>query len=159
MSNETGNIFLEQNMPQGGYIVQNDASSSGILQQGMTEQRGMEQNNREIQFVMNLRDLQEPLPGVLRKMSPKGNVEGDSDSVSEKNDNINQIKDLKSQLERNNNQILNNDDGIGMGEMNRQNRGDMENIEMITRTGGFQDNVNVTENEVKKLIKYYVLNI
>jgi len=84
MSNETGNIFLEQNMPQGGYIVQNDASSSGILQQGMTEQRGMEQNNREIQFVMNPRDLQEPLPGVLRKMSPKGNVEGDSDSVSEK---------------------------------------------------------------------------
>ena len=156
MSNETGNIFLEQNMPQGGYIVQNDASSSGILQQGMTEQRGMEQNNREIQFVMNPRDLQEPLPGVLRKMSPKGNVEGDSDSVSEKNDNINQIKDLKSQLERNNNQILNNDDGIGMGEMNRQNRGDMENIEMMARTGGFQDNVNVTGDEVKKLIKYYV---
>ena len=52
-------------------------------------------------------------------MSPKGNVEGDSDSVSEKNDNINQIKDLKSQLERNNNQILNNDDGIGIDEMNR----------------------------------------
>ena len=156
MSNETGNIFLEQNMPQGGYIVQNDASSSGILQQGMTEQRGMEQNNREIQFVMNPRDLQEPLPGVLRKMSPKGNVEGDSDSVSEKNDNINQIKDLKSQLERNNNQILNNDDGIGMGEMNRQNRGDMENIEMMARTGGLQDNVNVTGDEVKKLIKYYV---
>ena len=71
---------------------------------------------------MNPRDLQEPLPGVLRKMSPKGNVEDDSDSVSEKNDNINQIKDLKSQLERNNNQILNNDDDIGMGEINRQNR-------------------------------------
>ena len=92
-------------------------------------------------------------------MSPKGNVEGDSDSVSEKNDNINQIKDLKSQLERNNNQILNNDDGIGMDEMKRQNRGDMENIEIITKTGGFQDNVNVTEDEVKKLIKYYVKNM
>ena len=94
-----------------------------------------------------------------RKMSPKGNVEGDSDSVSEKNDNINQIKDLKSQLERNNNQILNNDDGIGMGEMNRQNRGDMENIEIITKTEGFQDNVDVTEDEVKKLIKYYFKNM
>ena len=35
----------------------------------------------------------------------------------------------------------------------------MENIEMITRTGGFQDNVIVTENEVKKLIKYYAKNM
>ena len=35
----------------------------------------------------------------------------------------------------------------------------MENIEIITKTGGFQDNVNVTEDEVKKLIKYYVKNM
>ena len=105
MSNETGNIFLDQPLQQGGvYNLQNDASSSGIMQQGMNEQRGMDQNSREIQFAMNPRDLQEPRPGVLRKMSPKGNVEGDSESVSEKNENINQIKDLKSQLEQNNNQ-------------------------------------------------------
>ena len=103
MSNETGNIFLDQPMQQGGvYNLQNDASSSGIMQQGMNDQRGMDQNSREIQFAMNPRDLQEPRPGVLRKMSPKGNVEGDSESVSEKNENINQIKDLKSQLEQNN---------------------------------------------------------
>ena len=157
MSNETGNIFLDQPMQQGGiYNIQNDASSSGMMQQGMNEQRAMDQNSREIQFAMNPRDLQEPRPGVLRKMSPRGNVEGDSESVSEKNDNINQIKDLKSQLEQNNNQLFKNEDGIGMGEMNRQNRGDLENIEIMAKTGRFPDNVNVTGEEVKKLIKYYV---
>ena len=157
MSNETGNIFLGQPKQQGdGYIIQNDASSSGIMQQEINDQRGMDQNSREIQFAMNPRDLQEPLPGVLRKMSPKGNVEGDSDSASEKNDNINQIKDLKSQLEKNNNQLFKNEDNIGIGDTNRQNRGDLENIEMMARTGGFQENVNVTGEDVKKLIKYYV---
>ena len=156
MSNETGNIFLEQPMQRGGYYGQNDASNSAIMQQEINDLRGMEQNSREreIQFSMNPRDLQEPLPGVLRKMSPKGNVEGESDTASEKNDNINQIKDLKSQLERNNQVILKNDDGIVMTDMNRQNRGDIENIEMMARTGGFQENVN--GEEVKKLIKYYV---
>ena len=157
MSNETGNIFLDQPMQQGGgYIQQNDAfnSSSGMIQQGMNDQRGLEQNSREIQFSMNPRDLQEPLPGVLRKMSPKGNVEGDSDSNSEKNDNVNQIKDLKSQLDRNNHVMFKNEDGMNMGEISRQNRGDMENIEVMARTREFQENV--TGEEVKKLIKYYV---
>ena len=84
LSNETGNIFLDQPMQQGtgGYIAQNDAfnSSTGMTQQGMNDQRGIDQNSREIQFSMNPRDLQEPLPGVLKKMSPKGNVDGDSDT-------------------------------------------------------------------------------
>jgi len=155
MSNETGNIFLDQPMQQGGYYIQNDASNSGIMQPGMNDQRGIDQNNREIQFSMNPRDLQEPLPGILRKMSPKGNVEGESDTASEKNDNFNQIKDLKSQLERNNNQIFKNEDGI-VGEVSRQNRGDMENIELMARTGQFQENTNVPGEDVKKLIKYYV---
>ena len=155
LSNETGNIFLDQPMQQGGYYIQNDASNSGIMQPGMNDQRGIDQNNREIQFSMNPRDLQEPLPGILRKMSPKGNVEGESDTASEKNDNINQIKDLKSQLERNNNQIFKNEDGI-VGEVSRQNRGDMENIELMARTGQFQETTNVPGEDVKKLIKYYV---
>ena len=156
ISNETGNIFLEQQNQQGGYMQQNDVfnSSTGMIQQGMNDQRGLEQNSREIQFAMNPRDLQEPLPGILKKMSPKGNVEGDSDSNSEKNDNVNQIRDLKSQLDRNNHVQFRNDDGMGIGEMNRQNRGDMENIEMMARTREFQENV--TGDEVKKLIKYYV---
>ena len=158
MSNEGGNIFLDQPLQQGGgYMPQNDAfnSSTGMIQQGINDQRGIEQNSREIQFSMNPRDLQEPLPGVLRKMSPKGNVDGDSDSNSEKNDNVNQIRDLKSQLDRNNNHVMfRNDDGMGMGEINRQNRGDMENIEVMARTREFQENA--TGEEVKKLIKYYV---
>ena len=156
MSNETGNIFLEPQNQQGGYMQQNDVfnASTGMIQQGMNDQRGLEQNSREIQFAMNPRDLQEPLPGILKKMSPKGNVEGDSDSNSEKNDNVNQIRDLKSQLDRNNHVQFRNDDGMGIGEMNRQNRGDMENIEVMARTREFQENV--TGDEVKKLIKYYV---
>ena len=155
MLNETGNIFIDQPMQQGGYMMQNDASNSGIMPQGMSDQKGLDQNTREIQFLMNPRDLQEPLPGVLRKMSPRGNVDGESDSGSEKNENINQIKDLKSQLERNNQQLFKNEDGI-IGEVNRQNRGDLENIELIQRTGGLQDNMNVQGEDVKKLIKYYV---
>ena len=157
MSNETGNIFLDQPMQQGGgYMQQNDVfnSSQGMIQQGMSDQRGFDQNSREIQFAMNPRDLQEPHPGILRKMSPKGNVEGDSDSNSEKNDNSNQIKDLKTQLDRTNHVMFKSDDGMGMGELNRQNRGDMENIEVMARTREFQENV--TGDEVKKLIKYYV---
>ena len=155
MSNEAGNIFLEPPMQQ-GYIPQNDAfnNSTGGFQPNINDQRNMEQNSREIQFAMNPRDLQEPLPGVLRKMSPKGNVEGDSDSNSEKNDNVNQIRDLKSQLDRNNHVMFRNDDGLNMGEISRQNRGDMENIEVMARTREFQENVN--GEEVKKLIKYYV---
>ena len=156
MSNEAGNIFLPPPNMQQGYMQQNDAfnSSSGMIQQNTNDQRGLEQNSREIQFAMNPRDLQEPLPGVLRKMSPKGNVEGDSDSNSEKNDNV-QIKDLKSQLDRNNHHVMfRNDDGLAMGEISRQNRGDMENIEVMARTREFQENV--TGEEVKKLIKYYV---
>ena len=158
MSNETGNIFLDQPIQGGGggYIQQNDAfnSSQGMIQQGFAEQRGLDQNSREIQFSMNPRDLQEPHPGILRKMSPKGNVEGDSDSNSEKNDNINQIKDLKTQLDRNNHVMFKNEDGMIIGEVNRQNRGDMENIEELARTREFQENV--SGEEVKKLIKYYV---
>ena len=156
MSNKAGNIFLEPSMQQGGYIQQNDPfnSSTGMMQQSINDQRGFDQNSREIQFAMNARDLQGPLPGVLRKMSPKGNVEGDSDTHSKINDNVNQIRDLKSQLDRNNHVMFRNDDGLNTGEINRQNRGDMENIEVMARTREFQENV--TGEEVKKLIKYYV---
>ena len=152
MLNDTGNIFLDQPMQQ-AYNQQNDIfnSSSGMI---MPEQRGYDQNSREIQYGMNPRDLQEPLPGILRKMSPKGNVEGDSDSASEKNDNVNRIRDLKTQLDKNSHVMFKNEDGIGIGDKNLQNRGDMENLEMMAKTREFQDNV--TGEDVKKLIKYYV---
>ena len=155
MLNDTGNIFLDQPMQQ-AYNQSNDFfnSSIGMIPQGINEQRSFNLNNREIQFGINPRDMQEPIPGILKKMSPKGNVEGDSDSNSEKNDNINQIRDLKSQLDRNVNVMFKNEDGIGIGDKNMQNRGDMENLEIMAKTREFQENI--TGEEVKKLIKYYV---
>lgn len=57
-------------------------------------------------------------------------------------------------MDRTNHVMFKSDDGMGMGEINRQNRGDMENIEVMARTREFQENV--TGDEVKKLIKYYV---
>ena len=156
MLNDTGNIFLDQPMQQ-AYNQPNDIlnSSTGMTGiKGINDQRSFEQNNREIQYGMNPRDLQEPIPGVLRKMSPKGNVEGDSDSNSEKNENVNQIRDLKTQLDRNMNVMYKNEDGIGIGDKNMQNRGDLENLEIMAKSREFQDNI--TGDEVKKLIKYYV---
>ena len=149
--NDTGNIFLDQPMQQ-AYNQQNDVfnSSGGMI----PDQRGFEPNSREIQYGMVPRDLQEPLPHVLRKMSPKGNVEGDSDSISEKNDNVNGIRDLKSQLDKNINVMFKNEDGIGIGDKNMQNRGDMENLEIMEKAREGKDNV--TGDDVKKLIKYYV---
>ena len=91
MLNDTGNIFLDQPMQQ-AYNQSNDIfnASAGKIPQGINEQRSFNLNNREIQFSMNPRDMQEPIPGILKKMSPKVNVEGDSDTNSEKNDNVNQ---------------------------------------------------------------------
>ena len=153
--NDTGNIFLDQPMQQ-AYNQSNDVfnSSTGMIQQGINDQRSFDQYNREIQYGMNPRDFQEPVPGILKKMSPKGNVEGDSDSNSEKNDNVNQIRDLKTQLDRNMHVMFKNEDGIGIGDKNLQNRGDMENIEIMAKTREFQENT--SGDEVKKLIKYYV---
>ena len=157
MLNDTGNIFLDQPMQQ-AYNQTNEQNnySLGMIQQGINDPRGsLDQNSREIQFGMNPRDLQEPMHGVLRKMSPKGNVEGDSDTNSDKNDNVNQIKDLKSQLDKNTHHVMfRNEDGIGIGDRNLQNRGDLENLEIMAKTREFQENV--TGEEVKKLIKYYV---
>ena len=149
-SNETGNIFLDQPMQQ-AYSQQNEQFNLGL-----NDPRNVtiDQNSREMQFGMNPRDMQEPMIGILRKMSPKGNVEGDSDSNSEKFDNVNQITDLKSQLDRNMRVTFKNEDGVGIGDRNRQNRGDFENLRLMAKSRDFQDNA--TGDEVKKLIKYYV---
>ena len=111
----------------------------------------MGHNSREIKFSVNPRDLQEPTPGILQKMSPQGNVDGSSDSNSEKNDNINQIKDLKSQLDRRTNVIIKSDDGMVEG---RPIPNDLEKIEDLVRTREMQENI--TGEEVKKLVKHYV---
>ena len=143
--NDTGNIFLDQPMQQVGYnnqIIENDRIITNPLSRG-------DPLNPVIRT-----DFQEPSPGLLQKMSPKQNVEGDSDTNSEKNDNVNEINDLKTQLDRNMHVVLKSEDGIGLVDKSIRNRGDMENIEIMAKSKEFQDNVN--SDSVKKLIKYYV---
>ena len=143
--NDTGNIFLDQPMQQVGFnnqLNENDGIRDNPLSRG------------ECQIPPIRTDFQEQSPGILQKMSPKQNVEGESDTNSEKNDNVNEINDLKTQLDRNMHVMLKNEDGIGLGDKNIRNRGDMENIEIMAKSKEFQENSN-SEN-VKKLIKYYV---
>ena len=159
MSSEAGNIFLDpdqQRIQQGSFIRQNDIMGSpGYIQQTSYEMKSsndFRNNDREIRYAMNPRDLQEPRPGILQKMSPHVNVDGDSDSNSEKNENINQIKDLKTQLDRRNVEDMNirNDDGIIEG---RQIQNEMENYEDMVRT---REQENITGEDVKKLVTQYV---
>jgi len=157
---ETGNIFLDQPMQHGSFVRQNEIIGSpiGLIQQNSYEMKtsqdfgGIDRNNsREIRYAMNPRDLQEPMPGILQKMSPHGNVDGESDSGSEKNENANQIKDLKTQLDKRSNVILRNDDGMVEG---RQIQNEMDKIEDMVRNREMQDNI--TGEDVKKLVKQYV---
>ena len=150
---ETGNIFLDQPMQQGSFIRQNEIiGSPGILQKSSFEMKGSQElgNSREIKYNMNPRDLQEPMPGILQKMSPHVNVDGESDSGSEKNDNTNQIKDLKTQLDNRRNLIVRNDDGMVEG---RPIPNEMEKIEDLVRS---REQENITGEEVKKLVRQYV---
>ena len=152
ISNERANIFLDQPVQQDiQHIQQNEELnfSNGFIQEG---QNYFEQNSREIQYNMNPRDLQEQQNEIYKKMSPKSNVEGDSDTNSEKNDNVKRIRDLKNQLEKNNTVVNHNDDGFN--EINRQTRGDIQNLEMMAKAREFQDNTR--SEDVKKLIKFYV---
>ena len=156
MMSENGNIFLDQPMQQNSFIRQNEIiGSPGYMQQTSYEMKASNDfrgNDREIRYNMNPRDLQEPRPGILQKMSPHVNVDGDSDSASEKNENMNQIKDLKTQLDRRNNEEFNvrNDDGMIEG---RQIPNEMENYEDMVRT---REQENITGEDVKKLMTQYV---
>jgi hypothetical protein len=156
MMSENGNIFLDQPMQQSSFIRQNEIiGSPGYMQQTSYEMKASNEfrgNDREIRYNMNPRDLQEPRPGILQKMSPHVNVDGDSDSASEKNENMNQIKDLKTQLDRRNNEEFNvrNDDGMIEG---RQIPKEMENYEDMVRT---REQENITGEDVKKLMTQYV---
>ena len=151
---ETGNIFLDQPMQQGSFVRQNEIiGSPGYIQQNSYEMKNSQElggNSREIKFAMNPRDLREPSVGVLQKMSPHVNVDGESDSGSEKNDNVNQIKDLKTQLDnRRSNVILRNDDGMV------EERAIPNEMDRLMKTREVQEN-NITEEEVKKLVRQYV---
>ena len=141
-------------MQQGSFVRQNEIiGSPGYIQQNSYEMKNSQElggNSREIKFAMNPRDLREPSAGVLQKMSPHVNVDGESDSGSEKNDNVNQIKDLKTQLDnRRSNVILRNDDGMV------EERAIPNEMDRLMKTREVQEN-NITEEEVKKLVRQYV---
>ena len=91
ISNEAGNIFLDQPIHQKSFVNQQEV----IEARGSFDSKDL----KDMQYSMNPRDFHEPLSGIFGKMSPKGNIEVDSESNSEKNENINnnQIKDLRTQ--------------------------------------------------------------
>ena len=149
ISNEAGNIFLDQPIHQTSFVNQQEI----IEGRGSFESKDFENRDfpvREAQYTMNPRDYN----GILGKMSPRANIDGDSDSNSEKNENNNiQIKDLRSQLEKRQNVQIRNDDGMIEGTKPIQN--ELEKIEdMVKMQEKTKDNI--TEEEVKKLVKMYV---
>ena len=86
---------------------------------------------REANYSMSVRDY-----GLIGKMNPRGNIEGDSESNPEKNgiNNINnnfQIKDLRTQLEKRQSIQKRNDDGMTEGTKPIQN--EIEKIEQIAK--------------------------
>ena len=163
--NDPGNIFLDQPMLQGSFIQgenqinytmgspmnmqsMQSMGSPGIPIHGNVDY--LSGNSREIQYNMNPRDLNEQSIGT-GKMSPKGNVEDESTSDIKQSDiPQTQLKDLKSQMDRNQN-VLIRPDADGMVEGVRPIQNDMEKIEDYVRTKDQRENM--TEAEVKKLIK------
>ena len=135
ISNEAGNIFLDQPLHQTSFINPSEEYENN--------------NNREFP----VRDF-----GILGKMSPRANIEGDSESNSDKNENnVNnnvQIKDLRTQLEKRQNVQIRNDDGMVEGTKPIQN--EIEKIEQLAKMQENKLKDNITEEEVKRLVKLYV---
>ena len=151
ISNEAGNIFLDQPIHQTSFVNQQEM----IDGRGSFESKDFENRDfplREAQYSMNPRDYN----GILGKMSPRANIDGESDSGSEKNDNNNnnQIKDLRTQLEKRQNVQLRSDDGMIEGTKPIQN--ELEKIEDMVKMQESKAKDNITEEEVKKLVKMYV---
>ena len=118
ISNEAGNIFLDQPIHQTSFINQQEI----IDGRGSFESKDFENRDfpvREANYSMNRKDYN----GIIGKMSPRANIDGDSDSNSEKNENDNntQIKDLRTQLEKRQNIKVRNDDGMIEGTKPIQN--------------------------------------
>jgi hypothetical protein len=110
---------------------------------------------------MNPRDLQEQSP-IQGKMSPKNNVDDDSNSdiKSQQNEtNINnvnapqtQLKDLKTQMDRNVNVLYKENDGMVEYSTNSKPIGnDLEKIEDYVKTQEIR--AGMSQNELKKLVK------
>ena len=149
ISNEAGNIFLDQPIHQKSFINQQDI----IDARGSFDSKDIKE-----QYSMNPRDFQEPLSGIFGKMSPKGNIDGDSDSNSEKDEEINnnkQIKDLRNQLEKKQNLKIRNDDGLNEGGK-KPIKNELEKIEDLVKRQESKGKENITSEEVKKLVKLYL---
>ena len=142
ISNEAGNIFLDQPIHQSSFINNSEEVDTN-----------REYPVREAKYSVNVRDF-----GLLGKMSPRANIEGDSESNSDKNEaNVNntvQIKDLRTQLEKRQNVQIRNDDGMVEGTKPIQN--EIEKIEQLAKIQENKLKDNITEEEVKKLVKLYV---
>ena len=147
ISNEAGNIFLDQPIHQTSFVNQQEI----IDGKGTFKSENRDFPVREGQYSINPRDYN----GILGKMSPRANIDGDSDSNSEKNDNNNnQIRDLRTQLEKRQSVHLRSDDGMVEGTKPIQN--ELEKIEDIVKMQESKAKDNITEEEVKKLVKLYV---
>ena len=147
ISNEAGNIFLDQPIHQKSFVNQQEV----IEARGSFDSKDL----KDMQYSMNPRDFHEPLSGIFGKMSPKGNIEVDSESNSEKNENINnnQIKDLRTQLEKRQNIKARNDDGMIDG---KPIKNELEKIENLVKRQESKGKENITSEEVKKLVKLYL---
>ena len=154
ISNEAGNIFLDQPIHQTSFINQSDM----VDPRASLESKELDNNRdypvREANYSLNGRDF-----GILGKMSPRANIEGDSESNSDKNEsniinNNTQIKDLRTQLEKRQNIQIRNDDG--MVESTRPIQNEIDKIEQLAKIQESKIKDNITEEEVKKLVKLYV---
>jgi hypothetical protein len=153
-SNEPGNIFLDQPMVQTNYMQSGEQYvNSPEENKGNVEM--LNTNTREINYNMNPRDLKEGnYGGFTGKMSPNKNV--DDESLSDKNDNPNpQLKDLKAQMERDDNIVKPDIDGINENpEEHIQNEIEKINeFNKIQKQQNYDMHEHMTEAEIKKLIK------
>ena len=156
--NEPGNIFLDQPMQSGSFLQGQGETSTyqaspmaGMsMLQAKPSNDYLNGNSREIQYSMNPRDLREPLPNLMNKMSPNKNVDDESTSDNKGNDTATQLKDLKSQMDRNANLVRNEGDGM-IEQPSRQIRNDMEKMEDYTKNREIRDTI--TEGEMKKLVR------
>ena len=144
-NNEPGNIFLDQ--PMSSFVQgQTDPGYQSSSPAGMLPSKSGDYT-REIQYSMNPRDLREPIPNIMNKMSPNKNVDDESTSDMKGNDTATQLKDLKNQMYRNTNMH----DGDGMVERPRELRTDIEKIDDYIRTKDVRETL--SEGEVKKIMR------
>ena len=158
--NEPGNIFLDQPMQSGSFLQGQGETSTyqGSPMAGMSMLQNkpsndyLNGNSREITYSMNPRDLREPLPNLMNKMSPNKNVDDESSSENNNkgNDTATQLKDLKTQMDRNANMAHNDGDGM-IEQPSTVIQSDIRKMEEYAK--GRESRETMTEGEIKKLIR------